>query len=149
PYTIGAAADVSFPTGHVTGGEGSYLGNSSPVTGGVRAIFDGEVGRWAFGANLRGVFRQSATLGSTTVGPVDFRYGAGLGFRISPIFRVLAEGYGSTEFKSTVGTNTLEADGAFEIKPLDWPLIFRAGGGAGILRGVGVPSARALAMVTF
>ena len=149
PYVIGIGGDLSFPTGSATGGEGSYLGNSSPVTGGLRAIFDGEAGRWAFGANLRGVLRQSATLGTTTIGPVDFRYGAGLGFRISPIFRILGEGYGSTQFQSKNGTNTLEIDGAFEIKPLETPLIFRVGGGAGVLQGVGVPDARAIATVTF
>jgi OOP family OmpA-OmpF porin len=149
PYVVGLGADVSFPTGNATGGEGSYLGNSSPVTGGLRAIFDGEAGRLNFGLNVRGVVRAPATLGTTQVGPVDFRYGAGLGFRISPIFRLLAEGYGSTQFQSKNGTNTLEVDGAFEIKPLETPVIFRVGGGAGVLQGVGVPDARAIATLTF
>lgn len=149
PYVLGVGADISFPTGQATGGEGSYLGNSSPVTGALRALFDGESGRWAFGANLRGVFRAPATLGTTTVGPVDFRYGAGVGFRVSPIFRVLGEGFGSTQFQAKNGTNTLELAGAFEIKPLESPLIFRVGGGAGVLQGVGVPDARAIASFTF
>jgi OmpA-OmpF porin, OOP family len=149
PYLIGAAAAVSFPTGAATGGDGSYIGNKTPVTGILRGIFDGEAGRLSFGANLSGVFRQPGTLGTTTIGPVDFRYGVGLGVRVSPIFRVLAEGYGSTQFQSKNGTNTLEADGALELKPLELPLTFRAGGGAGILQGVGVPAARAIVMVTY
>ncbi len=148
-YVVGLGGDLSFPTGNATGGDGAYLGNSSPVTGGLRAIFDGESGRWSFGANLRGVIRAPATLGTTQVGPVDFRYGAGLGFRVSPIFRVLAEGFGSTQFQSKNGTNALEVAGAFEIKPIETPVIFRVGGGAGVLQGVGVPDARAIVSITF
>jgi outer membrane protein OmpA-like peptidoglycan-associated protein len=149
PYLLGLAADLSFPTGHATGGEGSYLGNSSPVTGGIRAIFDAHIKAFSIGANLRGVFRESGTLGTTTIGPVDFRYGAALGYRISPIFKVLAEGFGSTQFQFKRGTNGLEADAAVEVRPLNLPVSFRAGGGAGILSGVGVPVARALVGVTY
>jgi outer membrane protein OmpA-like peptidoglycan-associated protein len=147
PYLIGLAADVSAPLGHATS-KGNYLGNDSPVTGGIRAIFDGQAGPFSFGLNVRGVFRKQATLGSTKVGPADFRYGVGLGLRLSPIFRILAEANGGTQFTTKNGTNTLEADGAFEIHPIDSPLSLRLGGGAGILEGVGVPLGRALAMVT-
>ncbi|MFT3772001.1 MAG: OmpA family protein [Minicystis sp.] len=157
PFLIGAALDVSFPVGHAfsstnaTTGTATnyYLGNSSPVTVGLRGIFDGSAGPLQFGLNLRGVFREKALIGSTEVGPVDFRYGAGLGFRISPIFRVLAEGNGSTQFTAKNGTNTLEVDGAVEFSPLDGRLIIRAGGGAGILQGVGVPNARGFLGVAF
>jgi len=148
PYTVGLAADLSFPVGHATA-EGKYIGNASPVTGGLRAIFDGEAGPLFFGMNLRGVFRQPGTLGTTTVGPVDMRYGAALGFKVSPVFRVMAEGFGSTQFTGKNGTNTLEIDGAIEVSPLNSGLTIRAGGGAGVLQGVGVPAARALAMVTY
>jgi len=152
PFTIGLAGDVSFPLGTLTASTDqnkAYIGNDSPVTGGVRAIFDGEVGPLFFGANLRGVFRQPGTLGSTTVGPVDFRYAAALGFKVSPVFRVMAETFGGTQFSTMNGTNTLEVDGAIEIRPVDLGLSFRAGGGAGVLQGVGVPAARALAMITY
>src|SRR5262249_23646019 len=82
-------------------------------------------------------------------GPVQFRYGAGVGFQVSPIFRVLAEGFGSTQFALHKGTNALEADAAIEIKPLAIPLSFRVGGGPGILSGVGVPVGRAIVGVAF
>jgi len=151
PFAIGAALDLSFPVGHAFSSTDKttmkttdyYLGNSSPVTVGLRGIFDGQVGRFSFAANLRGVFRAKSQLASTEIGPVDFRYGAGLGVRISPIFRVLAEGYGSTQFSARNGTNTLETDGALELTPFESRLVVRAGGGAGILQGVGVPNARA------
>jgi OmpA-OmpF porin, OOP family len=147
PYLLGLAAEVSAPLGHVTSA-GHYLGNDSPVTGGVRAIFDGQAGPLSFGLNLRGVFRKPATLGSTTVGPADFRYGAGMGLRVSPIFRILAEGYGSTQFSAKNGTTTLEVDGAFEVTPLSSPVSFKLGGGAGVIEGIGVPVGRAIAMLT-
>jgi OOP family OmpA-OmpF porin len=145
---LGLAGDISAPLGHATS-KGNYLGNDSPVTGGIRAIFDGQAGPVSFGVNLRGVFRQKAVIGSTTVGPVDFRYGAGFGFQLSPIFRLIGEGYGSTQFNLKNGTNTLEADGAFEIHPISMPVIFRLGGGAGILQGVGVPKGRGIAQILF
>lgn len=151
-YVIGAALDASAPLAHnLTSEEGSYkyLGNSSPVVVGLRGIFDGESGPFSFGLNIRGVYRGEAHLGSTTVGPIEFRYGGGIGFRPSPIFRILAEGYGSTQFSTQNGTNTLEVDGAIQIQPLDSGLIFTAGGGAGVIEGVGVPQYRALAGIMF
>ncbi len=153
PYLVGAALDLSFPVGHAfsnqAAGQDYYLGNSSPVTAGVRAIFDGAAGPLQFGLNLRGEFRESAQLASTKIGPADFRYGVGLGYKVSPIFRVVAEGFGSTQFSSLSGTNTLEADGALELSPLESRIILRAGGGAGILDGVGVPQGRVLFGITY
>ena len=153
PFLLGAAVDLSFPVGHAfsdsANNQNFYLGNSSPVTVGVRGIFDGAAGPLQFGVNLRGVFREKSTLATTSVGPADFRYGAAIGFRISPIFRVMAEGFGSTQFNSKNGTNTLETDGAVEISPFDSRLVIRVGGGAGILQGVGVPAGRAFAGVAF
>jgi outer membrane protein OmpA-like peptidoglycan-associated protein len=147
PIALGVGGDLSFPVGHASA-PGAYIGNQSPVTGGLRAIFDGAAGPLQFGLNLRGVFREAGTLGSTTIGP-EFRYGVGLGYRISPIFRVLAEGYGSTKFSAQNGTNSLEIDGAVEIQPLSSGLNFRLGGGAGVLAGSGVPAGRALAGISY
>ncbi len=147
-YVFGAALDVSGSVGHLMA-ENQYIGNSSPVTVGLKGIFDGSSGPLSFGANLRGVYRGEARLGSTTVGPVEFRYGAGVGYQVSPLFRVLAEGYGSTQFNTKNGTNTLEVDGGIQVTPVSMGLVFTAGGGAGILQGVGVPKFRALAGVGY
>jgi OmpA-OmpF porin, OOP family len=154
PYLLGAALDLSFPVGHAFSdssatGQNYYLGNSSPVTVGVRGIFDGNVGPVQLGLNLRGVFRETAQLASTTVGPADFRYSGAVGYRISPIFRLMAEGLGGTQFSKQLGTNTLEADGAVEIAPLESRLVIKLGGGAGILQGVGVPQARAFLGIAY
>ena len=114
---LGGALDISAPLGHATA-ESSYIGNASPVTVGLRGIFDGQAGPLSFGANLRGVYRKDARSARPRSGP-EFRYGAGVGYRISPVFRVLAEGYGGTRFSSKSGTNSLEIDGAVQIEPLD------------------------------
>lgn len=145
---LGGAVDVSAPLGTITAKD-KYIGNSMPITAGGRLIFDGSFGPVSFGLNLRGVYRPEARLGSTVVGPFEFRYGAAVGYRVSPTVRVLAEGFGGTKFSSQNGTNSLEVDGALQITPLSLPLAFTLGGGGGVLQGVGVPLFRALGGVAF
>ncbi|MEZ4300087.1 MAG: OmpA family protein [Polyangiaceae bacterium] len=148
PFVLALGGDVSAPVGGYAF-EGAYIGNQ-PVTGGLRLIADGNwEDRLTFGLNLRGVIRQDAKLASTTIGPVDFRYGAGIGFQATPIFKIMAEGYGSTQFSDRNGTNTLEIDGALQIAPLDTGVTITAGGGAGIIEGVGVPVARAIVGIMY
>lgn len=149
PYVLAIGGDISAPVGGYAF-EGAYVGNQSPVTGALRLIFDGNWNdRLTFGLNLRGVLRQDARLASTTLGPVDFRYGAGIGFQATPILRILAEGYGATQFSDKNGTNALEVDGALQVAPLDSGITITAGGGAGIIEGVGVPVARAIVGVMY
>jgi outer membrane protein OmpA-like peptidoglycan-associated protein len=134
--------------GHATA-NGKYIGNSSPIAVGLRGIFDGSFGNLSFAMNIKGIYRGAARLGSTTIGPVEFRYGAGAGYQVSPIFKVVLEGFGGTRFSAQNGTNSLEADAAVQIQPLNLGLVFTAGGGAGIISGVGVPLARALVGVMY
>ncbi|KYF58348.1 hypothetical protein BE08_26275, partial [Sorangium cellulosum] len=149
PLVLGAAADVSFPLGRATS-EGSYLGSSSPVTAGLRLIVDGSAGPLSFGLNLRGeLLPETARIGATEVGPVELRYGAGLGYQITPALRALAEGHGATAFSAQGGTNSLEVDGALQIAPRDLGLVFTVGGGAGVVQGIGAPAARAIAGILF
>lgn len=145
---LGGALDVAFPLGHATA-EDKYIGNDSPVAVGLRGILDGRLDAFRFGANLRGVYRGESSLGTTTVGPVEFRYGAGVGYDITPILGVVAEGYGGTQFSDKNGTNTLEIDGAVQLFPLDTGLTFSVGGGVGVIEGIGVPAGRVLAGVLY
>jgi outer membrane protein OmpA-like peptidoglycan-associated protein len=165
PYVLAIGADIYAPVGGYAFGspsdkvdstadsskeQGAYIGNKSPLTGALRLIFDGMYqDKLTFGMNLRGVLRQDAKLATTQVGPVDFRYSAAVGYKITPILRVLAEGYGSTQFTDRNGTNALEVDGAVQVAPLDLGLTITAGGGAGVLQGVGVPVARAIVGLTY
>ncbi len=145
---LGGAVDVAAPLGHLTA-ENSFIGNDAPVTVGWRGIADFQIDKFFVTANLRGIYRGENRLGTTTVGPLEFRYAVGAGYEITPILKVMAEGYGSTQFSGTKGTNTLETDAAVVISPLDTGLSFTAGGGVGVLEGVGVPLARGIAGITF
>ena len=145
-YAIGGAVDVSAPLGHAAA-ENKYIGNSSPITVGLRGIVDFQVGAASFAVNLKGLYRADARLGTTTVGP-EFRYGVGAGYAFSPIFSVLAEGYGSTRFTSSA-SNALEIDAAVRATVLDTGLSFTVGGGVGILDGVGTPAGRGILGVLF
>ncbi len=145
---LGGAIDLSAPLGHVTA-EDKYIGNEAPLTVGWRGIADFYVEGFFATVNLRGVYRGENTLGTTTVGPVEFRYIVGAGYEITPIIHVMAEGYGSTQFASTKGTNTLEIDGNVRILPLSSGLAINVGGGAGVVEGAGVPLFRVLGGLTF
>jgi outer membrane protein OmpA-like peptidoglycan-associated protein len=147
-FVLGGALDASAPLGHSVS-DGKYIGNSGPVTGGLRAILDLKLGAVSIGANLRGVYHQAASVGSTTLGPVEFRYGVGLGYTVSPSLRLVAEGFGATNFTMTNGSNSLEAAGALQLRPGGGRVALTLGGGAGVLAGVGVPSARGIAGLSF
>ncbi len=152
PIVIGVAGDISFPA-HATSAT-NFIGDSSPVTGGIRGILDGKVGGFVYGANLRALLREDVTVGlnktagNTTVGP-EFRYGAAAGYHVSPIFQVLAEGFGGTGFRSAPGSNSLEIDGAVRIRPLDSFFAITVGGGPGVVPGVGVPAGRVFIGLTY
>jgi len=150
---LGVAGDISFAA-H-SGSATNFIGDSSPVTGGLRAIAEGQLGRFVYGANLRALFREDVTVGlntnsdapNTSVGS-EFRYGGAAGFYVTPVFEVLAEGFGGTGFSSAPGSNSLEIDGAVRWLPVS-PLALTAGAGPGILTGVGVPAWRVFLGVVY
>jgi OOP family OmpA-OmpF porin len=95
-----------------------------------------------------GLYRGSGRVGSTTLGS-EFRYSVAAGFDASPIIRVILDGFGGTKFSAANGTNSLEIDGGVHVTPLSSPFGVLAGGGAGIIEGVGVPKFRAIVGVTY
>jgi hypothetical protein len=141
PFAVGASVFATAPLGHATA-KGDYIGDDTPTVG-LRAIFDGKQGPASFGGNLAGVWRGNSRVGSTELGP-EFRYGIGAGFEASPVLRVIADGFGNTKFSSKNGTNSLEIDGGVQVTPLASPITVLAGGGAGVIEGVGVPKFRAI-----
>ncbi len=145
---LGGAIDVSAPLGTLTA-QNSYIGNGLPISAGGRLIVDGRLGSLSYALNLRGQYRPAGRLGTTTIGPFEFRYGAAVGYQVSPIFKVFAEGFGGTKFSTLNGTNSLEVDGGAQITPLNLPIAFTIGGGGGVLQGVGVPLFRAIGGVMF
>jgi OmpA-OmpF porin, OOP family len=139
PFVLGIAPFLSGPVGSATAKD-KYIGDSSVVAG-LRGILDGQAGPLGYAVNLAGLYRGKESLGSVEMGP-EFRYGGAVGFQASPIFRVLAEGFGSTKFSKTAGTSSLEVDGAIQIHPLNSGIHLTVGGGPGVLQGVGVPTFR-------
>jgi OOP family OmpA-OmpF porin len=139
PFVLGATVFATAPLGQATAKD-QFMGDKHPTVG-ARAIFDGEAQGFSFGGNLAGAYRKQVTIGSTHVGS-EFRYAVGAGYRVSPVFRVMVEGFGTTRFTTKNGENTLEGLGGIQIVPLGSPLQFTLGGGTGLVQGVGVPKVR-------
>jgi OmpA-OmpF porin, OOP family len=141
-FVLGGGVFVTAPTGNLTAKD-KYIGDAT-VTAGARAIVDFNTGPLFAGANLIGVYRGEGRVGDTTMGP-EFRYSLAVGYEISPLIRVIADGFGGTKFSGKAGTNTLEADLGARVHPLDTPVFITAGAGAGLIQGIGVPMLRAFA----
>lgn len=146
PIAAGIAAFATAPLGELTAKE-SYAGSGS-VTAGGRLIGDGHFGPVTCGINLGYRYQKSAKIVSE-VGAEGF-YSAAVGFTPSPIFRVLGEAFGTTQFSSEPGTNTAEALIAAQLTPLSSPLTITLGGGPGLIQGaIGVPRFRAFAGLAY
>jgi len=139
PFVIGGTVFATAPLGNAIQKD-KYMGDKLPSVG-VRAIFDGEAQGFSFGGNLAGVYRKPVVIGSTNLGS-EFRYAVAGGYRVSPVFRVMAEAFGTTRFSTKAGENTMEGLLGLQIVPLSSPLQFTFGGGTGIIQGVGVPKVR-------
>lgn len=139
PFVVGAALFGTAPMGTLTA-ESNYIGDATPTVG-LRGIFDGSAGPLSVGGNLAGVYRGTGRVGSTELGP-EFRYGVAGGFKVSPVLRIVLDGFGSTKFSSKNGTNSLEVDGGIQVFPLGSPIVIHAGAGTGLIQGVGVPAVR-------
>jgi outer membrane protein OmpA-like peptidoglycan-associated protein len=139
PIVLAGALFINAPAGHATAKD-KFIGDSSPVIGG-RGIVDGKVGALSLGANVAALYRGEEKLGSTSLGP-EFRYGVAAGYAVSPVFRAMAEAYGSTKFSTRNGTNSMEVVPAFRITPMQSKFAVTIGGGIGVIEGVGVPKGR-------
>ena len=145
-FVGGVAVFAAVPLGRATAKE-KYLGDGS-VSAGARAIFDGLAGPLSYAANVGMLFRQDAQLGAVTQGS-EFRYGAAVGYAISPLVRVIGEGYGATRFNNKVGTDAFEVLGGAQITPLSSAVSIYLGAGTGLVRGTGVPDVRGLVGLQF
>ncbi|MBI4950831.1 MAG: transporter [Myxococcales bacterium] len=144
---LGAAVDVSAPVGHATA-ENAFIGNSSPVAVGLRAILDLKIGDGSIAANLKGIYRADGTVGTTSIGP-ELRWGVAASYQVVEVLRLLAEGYGATRFETQNGTNSVEIDGGLDVSPGNLGLHLTVAGGAGVVQGIGVPAGRAIFGITY
>ena len=146
PIVLGAAAGLSAPLGHITA-EGGYVGDT-PMAARLAFIFDGHFGPLMVAANVTGVYRGETNMGATSSGS-ELRYGAAVGVKPVEFLAVFAEAYGATRFSDTTGTNALEVLGGVRYIPTDLGLAITAGGGAGVVPGIGAPLARAIFGVSY
>ncbi len=146
PFVLGLAAFVTAPLGHALN-EGAYLGDTNPSVGG-RVILDGEKGPFSVGANIGGAYRAKAQIGNAEIGS-EGRYSVAAGYRIGPVFRVIADAFGTTRFSSAAGENTLEIAGGFQVTPLNSPLTIALAGGSSVVEGVGAPKFRGILGLTY
>lgn len=143
PLTVGGYAYFGAPTGSATA-KGKYIGNES-ISAGGSVIADLVLGDFTAGANLGAVYRGEAQIGpGTSVGP-ELRWSAGVGYQVGPLVRVIGDAFGSMgfDFGRDLGSHAIEVDGGAQLRPIGSPFTITAGGGAGVLQGVGVPTARA------
>lgn len=143
---LGAYLFGTAPMGTITA-ENSYIGNAGPTFGGA-FVADGAMGPFSYGANLGGAWRKEATIGGSEIGP-ELRVSAGGAFAASPIISVVADVFGVSSFGGGAGSGGIEVDAGARILPLGNQLSFTVGGGAGVLKGVGIPTARAFLGVTY
>lgn len=141
---------LTLPTGDVV----RYSGNGH-ITGGLNMILDGRLHeRLSMSLNLGYLMRDDVTrnyvfpLGATATVRVDdlFTYGAAANVRFTKNFQGIVEAHGWTlvrDFFGTASTNSLEAVGGLRYYFGDSGFSIDAGGGAGLLDGVGTPLFRA------
>ncbi len=142
--TAGLSALISAPVGHATA-PSLYVGDTSPV-GVFRAILDADLGRFFLAANAGAAVRSDGHLGSLDLGP-EFRAAAAAGLKLGPDARLAIEGFGSTNFTATPGTNAAELDLEGQTTLPRVPVALLLGGGAGLNQGVGAPLFRVFAGV--
>jgi outer membrane protein OmpA-like peptidoglycan-associated protein len=131
---------VTIPLGQSAGAGDHFVADHSSTFGG-RLIGEYRRGRFAIALNLGAIGRPSSlTLYSTEVGS-RLTWGAALGVDISPRLSVMAEGFGASDLSSQLQNNNAEVLGGARYRIGD--LTFTAGGGSGVLRGAGSPTARA------
>ncbi|HKO46571.1 MAG TPA: thrombospondin type 3 repeat-containing protein [Polyangiaceae bacterium] len=146
PFVLGLSGFVTAPLGHPTA-ENSYLGDMKPSAG-FRVILDGAKGPFSVGANIGGAYRSTAHIGSATIGS-EGRYSVAAGYRIGPVFRIIADAFGTTRFSTAAGENTLEINGGFQVMPLNSPVTISVAGGTAVVEGVGAPKFRGILGVIY
>lgn len=146
PFVLGLAGYVTAPLGEAVA-EDKYIGDKTP-TAGARVIIDGVHGGFGYAVNLGGAYRGGAQVGSAKVGS-EARFGLGLGYQVSPVFRPVVDLFGSSRFTSTTGETALEALFGLQVQPLASSLAITVGAGTTLVEGIGVPNVRALLGLTY
>ena len=147
PVGIGVVPFVTFPTGK----DERFVGNGN-VTGGGMIVFDTKrfADRVSFATNVGIEGRKTAHLTPNTEIGTQLLYGGAANVSIIKQLQFIAEITGWTPFSKFAKKyiNDLEGNGAFRWLPMKG-LAVTAGGGAGIINGIGAPDYRVFASVGY
>jgi len=141
---IGAAVFGTAPIAHAMDDQ-SFIGDESLRVGG-HAIVQLVQNGFHLAVNLGGFYRPERTFLSTTMGS-QLTYRAAVGYDITPLIQVFGEVDGAFGLSKELDQNPLEARLGGRLRAGD--LTFSLGAGAGIISGVGVPTARVLAGMAY
>jgi OmpA-OmpF porin, OOP family len=141
-FFLAGSAFVTAPTGHASA-PNRFVGHDG-FTGGAGVIAEYRTKMVRFAANLGGTFRPTRTLFSTKTGS-EMAWGLGTRIAATSLLSVLGEVIGSTAFTAKLDENPLEVRLAAQLRQGDF--VIMAGGGVGLVSGVGVPNFRVLAGV--
>ncbi len=149
PLSFALIPAFTLPTSMSLGSDtDSFLGDKAPTfRPKVAATLTTLGGKLSAGANLGVILRKPRTLYSTEVGQ-QVTYGAAAAYHVVERLDVIAELFGRQGFNGNLDGSPLEVDGGIRVLPGS-QLSILAGVGTGLVRGVGVPSFRFFASVSW
>ncbi len=139
-FLLAGIGYMTLPLGNAIA-KGHNIGDDG-VTAGANLAAEYRMARLRFGANLGGAFRPERQLLSTTTGS-EMTYGVAAGFDVTSLLAVVSEVAGATRFNRNTDGNPIEWRLGGKLTQGDF--VFQAGGGAGVLSGVGTPVFRIIA----
>ena len=143
---VSAIGGLSLPTSIGSGGS-QFIGDDLPtVRGKLAAQLDR--GRLSLGANAGVILRKPRTIYDTTIGQ-QLVWGVAGAVRITDRLSVIAEGYGRAGLPGfSLDASPLEAEGGVRwFATPNFAIV--AGGGAGLVKGIGAPESRFFVSVSF
>ncbi len=141
---LGLAGYVWLPTGD----QDAFAGDGS-VRGLPAVVVNGEVGNFIYAANVGFVLRAERQFAATKLGS-QVSYGAGVGrLAFDKKLQIGAEAYGTTTLQNAFERDTTNLEAILGLKYQAGTLVFGAGAGPGITRGLGTPTMRAVASIAF
>jgi outer membrane putative beta-barrel porin/alpha-amylase/OmpA family protein/thrombospondin type 3 repeat protein len=147
--TVALVPSVTVPTAMSLGSkDGDFLGEGFPsLRPRVAVEWLSRNGRLGAAANLGLILRKERTLYSSTVGQ-QFTYSAAGTYRVNGKVDLIAELFGRNGFGAALNASPLEADAGLRLR-VSPALSLEAGGGVGVVQGVGSPGFRVFAQVAW
>lgn len=145
-WRVAAIGAVTLPSSFGSGGS-QFIGDDLPsVRGRVAGQF--VQGKFSAGANLGVIFRKPREIYASEIGQ-QLTWSAAAAFRVTDRFELVGEVFGRTGlFKFDLDRSPMEAGGGLRVQATS-SLAVVAGGGAGLVKGIGSPDVRAFLSVGY